>query len=88
MQEAASAMPSGAHDGFYTDRAKPSKGAARCTACARRSYVRSGEHRGIPIWPPRYTVIEIATGKDHGTWDNMAEVAMCLAFARLSHDET
>ena len=32
-------------------------------------------------------MIEVATGKDHGTWDSWEEVAMCLAFARLSHDE-
>ena len=70
-----------------TDCGELSQGASRCPACARRSYVHSGEHRGIPIWPPRYTVIEIATGEDHGTWDSWEEVAMCLAFARLSRDE-
>ena len=41
----------------------------------------------FPILPPRYTVIETATGEDHGTWDSWEEVAMCLAFARLSHDQ-
>ena len=55
--------------------------------CAHRSWVRSGQHRGLPILPPRYTVIETATGEDHGTWDSWEEVAMCLAFARLSHDQ-
>ena len=69
------------------DCAAPSQGAARCPECARRSYLRSDEHRGLPILPPRYTVIEIATGADHGTWDSIAEVAMCLAFARLSHED-
>ena len=67
-----------------TDCGQPSQGAARCVPCARRSYVRSGQHRGLPIWPPSYTVIEIATGEDHGTWDSEAEVAMCLAFAKIS----
>ncbi len=55
--------------------------------CAHRSWVRSAEHRGLPIIPPRYTVIETATGEDHGTWDSWEEVAMCLAFARLSHEQ-
>ena len=70
-----------------TDCGEPSQGAARCVPCAHRSWVRSGQHRGLPILPPRYTVIEIATGEDHGTWDSWEEVAMCLAFARLSHDQ-
>ena len=73
--------------GLCIDCAAPSQGAARCPECARRSYLRSDEHRGLPILPPRYTVIEIATGADHGTWDSMAEVAMCLAFARLSRED-
>ena len=73
--------------GLCIDCATPSQGAGRCPECARRSYLRSDEHRGLPILPPRYTVIEIATGDDHGTWDSMAEVAMCLAFARLSRED-
>ena len=73
--------------GLCIDCAAPSQGAARCPECARRSYQRSDEHRGLPILPPRYTVIEIATGDDYGTWDSMAEVAMCLAFARLSRED-
>ena len=36
---------------------------------------------------PRYTVIKVATGEDHGTWDSWEEVAMCLAFAQLSPDQ-
>ena len=70
-----------------TDCAQPSQGASRCEPCARRAYVRSGEHRGLPLFPPSYTVIEAATGVDHGTWDTWEEVSMCLAFARLSFEE-
>lgn len=69
------------------DCAEPSQGAARCLRCARRSWARSGEHRGIPLWPPSYQVIELATGEDHGPCDSWAEVAACLAFAKLSFDE-
>ena len=69
------------------DCAAPSQGASRCPPCARRSWARSGEHRGLPVLPPRFTVIEIATGANHGTWENWAEAAACLAFARLSPDE-
>ena len=67
-----------------SDCGAPSQGAARCPPCARRSWARSGEYRGLPILPPQFTVIEIATGADHGTWENLAEVVACLAFARLS----
>ena len=40
----------------------------------------------MPLYPPLYTVIELATGKCHGTYDSMADVALCLAFAKLSRD--
>ncbi len=32
-------------------------------------------------------MIEIATGREHGPCDSEADVALCLAFARLSRDE-
>ena len=32
-------------------------------------------------------MIELATGEDYGTYDSEAEVAMCLAFAKLSRDQ-
>ena len=65
----------------------PSQGAARCSPCAKRSHERSGHFRGMPLYPPRYTVIELATGACHGAYDSMADVALCLAFAKLSRDE-
>ena len=34
----------------------------------------------------RFTVIEIASGVNHGTWDRWEDVAICLAFAKLSRD--
>ena len=64
-----------------------SQGASRCLPCARRSWARSGEHRGLPVLPPRVTVIEIATGVNHGTWERWEDVVMCLAFAKLSRDQ-
>ena len=70
-----------------TDCGQPSQGAARCPPCARRSWARSGQHRGIPAWPARYTVIDRATGEDHGTYDSHAEVAACLAFAKLAPND-
>ena len=39
------------------------------------------------ILPPRVTVIEIATGVNHGTWERWEDVVMCLAFAKLSRDQ-
>ena len=62
-------------------------GASRCARCASRSWHSSGVHRGMPVHPPRYTVVELATGIEHGPLDSWEEVAMCLAFAKLSRDE-
>ena len=62
-------------------------GASRCEACARRSWHSSGEHKGMPVFAPRYTVVELKTGAEHGPWDSWEEVAMCLAFKRLSRQE-
>ena len=59
----------------------------RCASCARRSYHSSGEHKGMPVHPPRYTIVELATGAEHGPLDSWEEVAMCLAFERLSREE-
>ena len=60
---------------------------AMSSPARRRSYVRSGEHRGLPAWPARFTVIEIDTGECHGSFDSEAEVAACLVFARLGRDQ-
>ena len=65
----------------------PSPGVARCEPCSRKHRESSGAFRGIPLWDPSWTVIEIATGEHLGTYDSEMEVAACLAFARLSHDE-
>ncbi len=64
-----------------------SPGAARCEPCARRHAESSGTYRGIPVWDPQYTVVELATGRAHGPFDSAADVALCLAFAKLSRDE-
>ena len=65
----------------------PSPWTARCEPCSRRHNETSGAFRGIPIWDPSWTVIEIATGEDLGTYDSEMEVAACLAFAKLSREE-
>ena len=65
----------------------PSPGEARCEPCSRKHRESSGAFRGIPIWDPAWTVIEIATGEDLGTYDSEADVALCLAFAKLSRDQ-
>ena len=45
----------------------PSQGAARCAPCAEKSYHGSAYFRGIPVWDPSWTVIELETGRDHGS---------------------
>ena len=69
------------------DCAADAHGASRCERCASRSYHSSGEHRGMPVFPPRFTIVELATGIEHGPLDSWEEVAMCLAFERLSREE-
>ncbi len=41
----------------------------------------------MPDLPARYTVIEIATGADHGALETVQEVAGALACAKLSLDD-
>ena len=65
----------------------PSPGVARCAPCSRRHRESSGAFRGIPVWDPTWTVIEIATGRDLGTYDSEAEIALCLAFEKLSREQ-
>ena len=65
----------------------PSPGVARCEPCSRKHRESSGAFRGIPIWDPSWTVIEIATGREHGPYDSEADVALCLAFEKLGRDQ-
>ena len=73
--------------GHCTDCNAPSFGASRCPDCAKRSYERSDFFRGIPVWDPSFTVIELATGETRGPFDTEAEAVAELAFAGLSFDE-
>ena len=73
--------------GLCTDCGEPSQGASRCAPCAERSYHRSAHFKGIPEWDPSWTVIEIATGEELGTFDSVADIALCLAFAKLNRDQ-
>ena len=65
----------------------PSPGVARCAPCSRKHREGSGAFRGIPLWDPSWTVIEIATGREHGPYDSEADVALCLVFEKLARDE-
>ena len=56
-----------------------------CGPCRDRQ--RAYGYRGMPDLPSRYTVIEIATGTDHGTWETLQEVAGALAYAKLTLED-
>ena len=73
--------------GRCTDCNRPSHGASRCEPCAKRSFERSQFFRGIPVWDPGFTVIELATGESHGPFDSEAEAAASLSFSGLGFDE-
>ena len=66
-----------------TDCNAPSQGAARCGPCASRSHTRSGYFRGLPIYPPTFTVVLLGTDEPLGVFDDEMEVAAFLAFEKL-----
>ena len=43
--------------------------------------------RGLPVYSPSFTVIELATDEPLGVWERWEDVVLCLSFARLSFDE-
>ena len=65
----------------------PSQGAARCESCARRSYEKSDHFRGLPIYPPTFTVVLLGTDEPLGVFDDEMEVAAFLAFEKLARDK-
>ena len=73
--------------GRCTDCNEPSQGAARCDPCARRSYERSDHVRGMPLYPPSFTVFLIETDEPLATLDDEMEVAAFIAFEKLSGDQ-
>ena len=73
--------------GLCTSCGVPSHGGARCAPCAEHSYHRSDHFRGIPVWDPSFTVIELDTGRELGTFDSEADVALCLVFEKLHRDQ-
>ncbi len=72
--------------GLCTACGAPAQGASRCPPCAERSYHGSAHFRGIPVWDPTWTVIELETGREHGPFDDPADVALCLAFEKLDRN--
>ena len=73
--------------GRCTDCGVHAHGAARCDACAYRSNARAPARHAMAVGPPFYTVIELETLEDHGTYETEAEVAACLVFAGLRIDQ-
>ena len=72
--------------GLCTACGAPSQGASRCVPCAEKSYHGSAHFRGIPVWDPSFTVIELDTGREHGPFDSEVDVALCLAFGKLDRN--
>ena len=72
--------------GLCTACGTPSQGASRCAPCAEKSYHGSAHFKGIPVWDPSFTVIELDTGREHGPFDSEADVALCLAFEKLDRN--
>ena len=73
--------------GLCTSCGAPAQGASRCVPCAEKSYHGSSHFKGIPVWDPSWTVIELASGREHGPFDSEADVCLCLAFAKLARDQ-
>jgi len=72
--------------GRCTDCGAPSPGASRCDPCARQSYERSAYFRAMPVYDPQFTVVDLDTGDEHGTFDSWEDVALALAFGELPPD--
>ncbi len=72
--------------GLCTACGAPSQGVSRCPPCAERSYHGSVHFRGMPVWDPTWTVIELETGREHGPFEDPADVALCLAFEKLDRN--
>ncbi len=72
--------------GECTSCGAPAPGASRCPPCAEKSYHGSAYFKGIPVWDPTWTVIELESGREHGPFDDPADVALCLAFEKLDRD--
>ncbi len=66
-----------------TDCGAASFGAARCDACARRSYERSDHVRGMPAWPPSFAVFLLGADEPLAVFDDEMEVAAFIAFEKL-----
>ena len=64
-------------------RSAASFGAARCDACARRSYERSDHVRGMPAWPPSFAVFLVGADEPLAVFDDEMEVAAFIAFEKL-----
>ncbi len=73
--------------GRCTDCNAPSQGAARCDPCARRSYERSDHVRGMPLYPPSFTVFLIETDEPLATFDDEMEVAAFIAFEKPGREQ-
>ena len=72
--------------GLCTSCGAPSQGSSRCVLCAEKSWHGSAYFKGIPVWDPTWTVIELETGREHGPFDDPADVALCLAFEKLDRN--
>ena len=73
--------------GLCTSCGAPSQGASRCPPCAERSYHGSQHFKGIPVWDPSFTVIELETGRELGTFGSEADIALCLVFEKLGREQ-
>ena len=73
--------------GLCTACGAPSQGASRCAHCSEKSYHGSAYFRGIPVWYPTWTAIELDAGREHGPFDSSEEVARCLAFEKLDRGQ-
>ena len=73
--------------GRCTDCNAPSHGAARCEACARRSYERSDHVRGMPVYPPSFTVFLVDADEPLATFDDEMEVAAFIVFEKLARNQ-
>lgn len=66
---------------------RPSGGASRCEPCARKSWARSEHARGLPLYPPGYTVVDAVAGDTLETFESWEDAVLYLSFEGLQFED-
>ena len=66
---------------------RPSGGTSRCEPCARKSWARSEHVRGLPLYPPGYTVVDAVEGETLETFESWEDAVLYLSIEGLQFQD-